>query len=87
MPEVGRIERPETSIQVFAREERHHLPRFHATSKGMKASFSIKTLEMLDGYLPPNAKRAVLKWAGGRREELLAAWRDVHSGKRVGKIP
>lgn len=87
MPEVGRIERPETSIHLFAREERHHLPHFHATSKGMKASFSIETLEMLDGYLPPNAKRAVLRWAEHRQEELLAAWKDVHSGKKVDKIP
>ena len=50
MPEVGRIDKPEISIHIFSREVQHHLPHFHATSKGMKASFSIETLEKLDGF-------------------------------------
>lgn len=87
MPEVGRIESPETSIHVYAREEQHHLPHFHATSKGLKASFRIDSLEMLDGYLPPNVMRAIRKWAKPRQKELRAAWDDVHSGKKVRRIP
>ena len=87
MTEVGRIRSPETSIQVYSRESKHRLPHFHARSKGESASFTIETLEKLNGFLPPNTTRAVLKWARPRSQELLTAWNDLQSGKKVGKIP
>lgn len=62
-------------------------PHFHATSKGHKSAISIDTLEVIDGFLRPNVKRAVRKWAETRQDELLTAWEDVQSGKKVEKIP
>lgn len=85
MPEICRLSSPETVISVLPREH-HQRPYFHATCQGRKISISIADLEILDGSLPNNALRRVLRWGELHKVEIQAAWDAVQSGKRPRKI-
>ena len=85
MPEICRLSSPETVISIFPREH-HQRPHFHASCQGKKISISIADLEILDGFLPNNALRRVLRWAELHKDEIQAAWDAVQSGKRPKKI-
>jgi len=52
----------------------HNPPHFHAEYAGDEASFSIGTLEILEGELPRRARALVVEWASLHRRELLANW-------------
>lgn len=52
----------------------HNPPHFHAYYAGMEAEFSIETLEVIAGKLPPRAMGMVLEWAALRRVDLRRAW-------------
>jgi hypothetical protein len=52
----------------------HNPPHFHAEYAEYEASFSINTLEVLEGELPRRARALVVEWASLHRAELLANW-------------
>lgn len=60
-------------ITMYWRE--HNPPHFHAKYGDHGASFSIETLEVLDGELPRRARLLVLEWALEHRHELLSNWK------------
>jgi hypothetical protein len=50
---------------------RDHPPaHFHATYGGQVAEIEIETMEVIDGWLPPRARRLVTEWAGQHQDEL-----------------
>jgi len=51
----------------------HDPPHFHVDYGDFRAKVSIATLKIIDGELPANKRRPVLKWAGEHQEELSAA--------------
>ena len=52
----------------------HNPPHFHAEYAEHEASFSIHTLDVLEGQLPRRARALVVEWASLHRAELLANW-------------
>ena len=52
----------------------HNPPHFHAEYTGDEASFSIDTLEILEGELSRRARALVVEWASLHRRELVANW-------------
>ncbi|MBQ7569583.1 MAG: DUF4160 domain-containing protein [Synergistaceae bacterium] len=43
---------------------------------------NIKTLELLEGDLPPKALAMIKEWAGAHQDELLEIW-DTQNFKRL----
>jgi Domain of unknown function (DUF4160) len=52
----------------------HAPPHFHALYGSYQAQLDIKTLRVIKGSLPRQAKALVLKWARQHQSELLEAW-------------
>lgn len=52
----------------------HNPPHFHAVYGKYDASFSIETLEVIEGKLPPRVKGLVIEWATLHQDELMENW-------------
>ena len=72
MPEISRFYGIAISIRFIGRE--HNPPHFHAKYKGKMAAYTIRTLEKIEGKLPPTAENLVKEWAKLHQEELLDIW-------------
>ena len=53
----------------------HGVPHFHAIYGECVGVFNLSTLNMMEGDLPPRAKRLVLAWARRYRKELTEMWK------------
>ena len=60
-------------VKMYFRE--HGVPHFHAIYGECVGVFDLATLTMMEGDLPPRAKRLVLAWARRYRKELTAMWK------------
>ena len=70
MPEITRFYG--IIIKLFFGD--HPPPHFHAVYGDYNALFSIETLEMIEGDLPPRAKKLVIEWAATYQSDLLKIW-------------
>lgn len=52
----------------------HNPPHFHASYGEHEAIIEIATGKVLDGSLPPRAKKLVGEWRRLNQKSLLAAW-------------
>ncbi len=59
-------------VQMYWRD--HPPPHFHAHYQGQEVLFSIKTGDVLEGEMPPGARRIIKAWAVRHRQELLENW-------------
>jgi hypothetical protein len=59
-------------IQMFWRE--HAPPHFHALYAEHEALIDLRTLDIIQGHLPPRALALVREWAVLHRAELLENW-------------
>ena len=59
-------------LQMYWRD--HAPPHFHVQYNEYEASISIATGELIEGKLPPTARRIVREWAELHRDELLVTW-------------
>jgi hypothetical protein len=85
MPELSRFYG--IVIAMFVeRGGQHHLPHFHAFYQDYAASYSIATLELLEGELPLRQKRLVEAWAELHRQELAENWNSLHNFGPAKKI-
>ncbi len=57
----------------------HPPPHFHATYGGLEATFTIGSLRVLAGQLPPRVVGLVLEWALMHRPELRENWRRAEN--------
>jgi len=64
----------------------HDPPHFHVDYGDFRAKVSIATLKIIDGELPANKRRRVLKWAAEHQEELSAAWKAVQNSEKPRRI-
>ncbi|HVT29624.1 MAG TPA: DUF4160 domain-containing protein [Lacipirellulaceae bacterium] len=64
----------------------HNPPHFHARYAEYFAEIDIRTLKILDGWLPPKAKNLVVEWASLHRPELLSRWQDARNHKPLDRI-
>ena len=70
MPEITRFYG--IVIKLFFGD--HPPPHFHAVYGEHVALFDIGTLEMIEGDLPPRARKLVVEWAQTYQAELLKMW-------------
>lgn len=85
MPEISRFFG--IIIRMFVEStSQHHRPHFHAYYQDSSAVFAIDAVEVLGGELPQRQRRLVEAWAEIHRDELLADWRLLQSGRPPFKI-
>ncbi len=72
MPEIARFYG--IIIKLFFGD--HPPPHFHAVYGEYVGLFNIETLEMIEGDLPPRAKKLVLEWAIVNKNELIHMWKN-----------
>jgi hypothetical protein len=72
------------AIKMYFNE--HPPPHFTAAYSGHEANVSIKTGEVIEGYLPPNAARLVKRWALAHRGELEDNWRRARTKVPLARI-
>jgi len=82
LPEISRF----LGIVIAMYYKEHAPPHFHAKYGGMRASFSIQDLRLLEGELPRRVVSLVLEWAFQHREELMDNWRRVEMREDLRKI-
>jgi hypothetical protein len=82
MPEVSRF----YGIRIFFCFEDHPPPHFHVEYAEYDAQFDIRTLALLQGFLPARARSMVLDWASQHRDELMMAWEQAVAGRTPAKI-
>jgi hypothetical protein len=73
-------------IRMYFSPGEHNPPHFHAYYNEYKASFSLDSLEIIDGELPRKQKRLVQAWAELHIDELRADWSLAANGEPVFKI-
>jgi hypothetical protein len=60
-------------IKMYFKE--HGVPHFHAIYGEFNGVYDVKTLELIEGDLPPRAQRLVLDWADRYKDELADMWK------------
>jgi hypothetical protein len=70
MPEISRF----YGIVIAMFYSEHGPPHFHARYGREKVAIDIRTLEVLEGRLPPRALGLVLEWAALHQDELVQDW-------------
>ena len=73
-------------IRMYFAPGEHNPPHFHAYFNEFKASFSLDSIDIIDGKLPRKQKRLVLAWAELHIDELKADWTLATNGEPVFKI-
>jgi hypothetical protein len=71
-------------IEMFWNE--HAPPHFHARYGEHKATFDIKKLELMEGFMPRRANNLVLDWAELHQDELLVNWDLCRNMRQPNKI-
>ena len=67
---------------------RDHLPpHFHAIYGDTEAIVSLLSLDVIEGNLPPRARRLVIEWARLRRPALLDDWERACVNAPLSPIP
>ncbi len=67
-------------ITIFMYYNDFFPPHFHAEYADHVAIYSIGTIQILSGKLPPRAQALVVEWATLHRHELEANWARVRQG-------
>ncbi|MBP5633127.1 MAG: DUF4160 domain-containing protein [Clostridia bacterium] len=63
-----------TVIRMYFRQAEHNPPHVHAIFGNEVAVITIRTGDVLEGYLPPKVLEKVQKWVSINRTELLKIW-------------
>ena len=72
MPEIARFYG--IIIKMFFKPKEHEPSHIHAIYGEYVGEFNIKTLEMMEGDLPPKAQALVREWLSLYTEQLQAMW-------------
>lgn len=73
MPELCRF----LGIVIRMFYEDHNPPHFHAVYGKYEASFSIDSLELISGEMPPRVKGLIIEWATLHQKELMKNWKSI----------
>ena len=82
MPEISRFYG--IIIAMFYGE--HNPPHFHARYSGESVAINIRTLQVLEGRIPPRALGLVVEWASQHQDELMQDWRLARNAQQPKKI-
>ena len=60
--------------------DEHNPPHFHVRYNEYRATFNIKSLNIIDGQVPAKVRGLVEEWAEKHQPELLEMWmsKDFH---------
>ena len=72
MPEICRF----LGIRITMYFNEHNPPHFHVKYNEYRAIMNIKTLNVVDGYLPSKVRGLVQEWAEIHQKELLEMWKS-----------
>lgn len=61
-------------IRMYFQQAEHNPPHIHAIYGDDMAAIDIRTLEILEGHLPPKALSMVKEWTEIHQNELLKMW-------------
>ena len=61
-------------IKMYFQQAEHNPPHFHVVYGEHVGVINIKTLDMIEGDLPPKALALVKEWAEQHRDELMKIW-------------
>ena len=61
-------------IRMYFLQSEHNPPHIHAIYGDNVALIDIKTLNVLEGYLPPKALSLVIEWMTTHQNELIEIW-------------
>ena len=61
-------------IRMYFLESEHNPPHIHCEYGEFGAAIDIRTLQILDGFLPTKERRLVAEWMQIHQEELLDIW-------------
>ena len=70
MPEICRF----LGIIIMMYFEEHNPPHFHVRYNEYRASFDIKSLNIIAGEVPAKVRGLVEEWAELHKDELLDIW-------------
>lgn len=82
MPEVSRF----FDIVIYMYFNEHPPAHFHAKYHDFRVQVSIKTLEVIEGRLPPKQMKLLIKWAREHQDELLRNWVSLQDTGKFDKI-
>ena len=82
MPEISKFYG--IIIRMFFND--HSPPYFHVVYQDNEALVDIRTLEILEGYLPKRAKALAIEWAIEHRDELIINWQKAIDREPLDKI-
>ena len=82
MPELSRLYG--IVVRMFFND--HTPPHFHAYYGSDEALFTIESLSLIAGRLPPRATGLVAEWASLHQDELMKAWKRARSLEAPGRI-
>ena len=82
MPEISRFYG--IVIKIYFGD--HLPPHFHAEYGSQEGLWSIETLRMFAGNLPPRATALIVEWASLHQAELRQAWNQAKNLQPPGKI-
>ncbi len=64
----------------------HNPPHFHVFYGEYEAVVEIKSIRVVQGRLPPRARRLVEEWASLHQDDLMAAWIRAQRSEPPGRI-
>ena len=76
MPEISRF----YGIVIAMFYNEHNPPHFHARYGKDQVAIDIRTMEVLEGQIPPRAFGLVMEWAAVHQKELMQGWEQARSG-------
>ncbi len=82
MPEISRF----YGVVVAMFYSEHNPPHFHARYGSAKVAIDIRTLQVLEGRIPPRALGLVVEWASQHQDELLRNWELARNERQPSKI-
>jgi hypothetical protein len=82
MPEISRF----LGIVIKMYFDDHAPPHFHAYYQNFKATFSIRTGQMIEGKFPPKQSAFVTAWTLMHEKELMDNWKALVAGKQAKKV-
>jgi phosphomannomutase len=82
MPEICRF----YGIIIAMFYSEHNPPHFHARYGNDKVAIEIKSLRVLEGWIPPRALGLVMEWASQHKEELMQNWEQARNSRHPDKI-
>ncbi|SFJ25945.1 protein of unknown function [Terrisporobacter glycolicus] len=69
-------------FEIRTKENGHNEPHFHVKTSDFEASYSLRTLDKLEGAFSSQIEKQICKWANDNIDLLKEAWNEYHGKYR-----